>query len=47
MIDIEGYELWNISRGLTRNQNEYKHHLALAAEPYMGSYGEGRGKLRL
>lgn len=47
MIDIEGYGLWNISRGLARNQDKYKQALAFADEPYKGSYDDDRGKLTL
>lgn len=44
--DIEGYGLWNISRGLARVQKDYRKYLALADEEY-GSYSDGRGPLSL
>ena len=44
--DIQGYGLWNISRGLARNQNDYKKYLAKADEQYRG-YSDGRGPLTL
>ena len=46
-IDLEGYGLWNISRGLARNIDKYKEFLSVADEPYTGSYDDGRGNLSL
>ena len=46
-IDLEGYGLWNISRGLARNIDKYKEFLSIADEPYTGSYDDGRGNLSL
>jgi Fic family protein len=46
-INIEGYGLWNISRGLARNKELYNKYLALADEPYTGGYDDGRGNLSL
>lgn len=46
-IEIEGYGLWNISRGLARNQDKYRQALAQADELYRGAYDDGRGKLSL
>lgn len=46
-INIEGYGLWNISRGLARNKDEYNNKLAIADEPYRGGYEDGRGNLSL
>lgn len=44
-IGLEGYGLWNISRGLARNKGkEYKKHLALADQPRQGDR-DGRGQL--
>lgn len=42
-IGLEGYGLWNLSRGLARNVDEYKKALSIADEPYRGSYDDGRG----
>lgn len=44
--DIQGYGLWNISRGLARNQNDYRKYLAKADEQFSG-YSDGRGPLTL
>lgn len=46
-IDLEGYGLWNISRGLARNIHKYKEFLSIADEPYRGGYDDGRGNLSL
>lgn len=46
-IGLEGYGLWNLSRGLARNVDEYKKALSIADEPYRGSYDDGRGNLSL
>lgn len=46
-INIEGYGLWNISRGLARNKELYNKYLAIADEPYHGDYQDGRGNLSL
>lgn len=46
-IDLEGYGLWNLSRGLARNVKDYKKALAVADEPYRGGYDDGRGNLSL
>ena len=43
---IEGYGLWNISRGLARNQKNYREYLSLADEN-AASYNDGRGPLSL
>ena len=44
-IGLEGYGLWNISRGLARNQGKnYKKHLALADQVRQGDR-DGRGYL--
>jgi Fic family protein len=44
--NIQGYGLWNISRGLARNQEDYRKFLAKADEQFSG-YGDGRGPLTL
>ena len=43
-IDLDGYGLWNISRGLARDSQEYKKQLAFADMPIQGST-DGRGPL--
>lgn len=43
-IDIEGYGLWNISRGLARKNVQYKTKLAYADEVRISDY-DGRGNL--
>ncbi len=43
-IGIEGYGLWNISRGLARRNKDYKDYLALADSPRTGD-SDGRGEL--
>lgn len=43
---IQGYGLWNISRGLARNQKDYKKFLSLADEKFNG-YNDGRGPLTM
>lgn len=43
-IKIEGYGIWNISRGLARQNSEYKTLLCLADTPKMGDR-DGRGEL--
>ncbi len=43
-INLEGYGLWNISRGLARKSLEYKRYLADADIPKLGEY-DGRGAL--
>ena len=43
---IQGYGLWNISRGLARNQKDYRKFLAKADEQFNG-YNDGRGPLTL
>jgi Fic family protein len=43
-IDIKGYGLWNIARGLARSVTSYKQHLSLADMVVQGST-EGRGPL--
>lgn len=44
--NIQGYGLWNISRGLARNQEDYRKFLAIADEQFSG-YNDGRGPLTL
>jgi Fic family protein len=44
--NIQGYGLWNISRGLARNQEDYKKFLAKADDKFSG-YNDGRGPLTL
>ncbi|RBQ31099.1 cell filamentation protein Fic [Arcobacter sp. FW59] len=46
-INLEGYGLWNLSRGLARNVESYKKALAIADESYKGGYDDGRGNLSL
>lgn len=46
-MDLEGYGLWNLSRGLARNVDDYKKALSIADEPYKGGYDDGRGNLSL
>ena len=43
-INMSGYGLWNISRGLARNSNEYKEYLAYADMPKQGER-DGKGPL--
>ena len=43
-ITLEGYGLWNISRGLSRRSEEYKRYLALADMVRQGDL-DGRGSL--
>jgi len=43
-MDIEGYGLWNISRGLARNNAQYKNLLAHADGKKINDY-DGRGIL--
>lgn len=43
-MNLEGYGLWNISRGLARDQESYKNYLKLADTPRLGDL-DGRGKL--
>jgi len=45
-IGVEGYGLWNISRGLARNATEYKRHLSYADQRRQGDR-DGRGQLLL
>jgi Fic family protein len=45
-ICLEGYGLWNISRGLARNANEYKRYLSYADQKRQGDR-DGRGQLSL
>jgi len=45
-LKIEGYGLWNIARGLARNNKEYQKHLSLADMPQQGAT-DGRGPLSL
>lgn len=45
-IKIDGYGLWNISRGLSRSNKEYKKHLSLADMPLQGAT-DGKGPLSL
>ena len=45
-IQLQGYGLWNISRGLARNSSDYKKHLAFADHPIQGDL-DGRGPLSL
>lgn len=44
--EIQGYGLWNISRGLARNQEDYRKFLAKADEEF-NRYNDGRGPLTL
>jgi Fic family protein len=43
-MSLEGYGLWNISRGLSRRSEDYKRYLALADMPRQGDL-DGRGAL--
>jgi len=43
-MSLEGYGLWNISRGLSRRSEDYKHYLALADMVRQGDL-DGRGAL--
>lgn len=45
-INLEGYGLWNISRGLARDSDEYKKYLSLADMPLQG-ITDGKGPLSL
>lgn len=45
-IRLDGYGLWNISRGLARNSDEYKKYLAFA-DMKLQSATDGRGPLSL
>jgi len=45
-IQLEGYGLWNISRGLARNSGEYKQYLSVADMSRQGER-DGRGALSL
>ncbi len=45
-IQLEGYGLWNISRGLARNSGEYKKYLSVADMSRQGER-DGRGALSL
>ena len=45
-ISLDGYGLWNISRGLARQSEEYKKHLSLADMPMQGAT-DGKGPLSL
>lgn len=45
-IDLKGYGLWNISRGLSRQSVKYKQYLALADMPRQGDL-DGRGALSM
>ena len=45
-IQLEGYGLWNISRGLARNSGEYKKYLSVADMSRQGER-DGRGTLSL
>ena len=43
-MELPGYGLWNISRGLARDQKEYRSHLRQADTPRQGDY-DGKGSL--
>ena len=45
-ISLDGYGLWNISRGLARQSEEYKKYLSLADMPMQGAT-DGKGPLSL
>ena len=45
-LEIEGYGLWNIARGLARNSQEYQKHLSFADMPQQGATDD-RGLLSL
>lgn len=45
-IQLEGYGLWNISRGIARDVKEYQHHLSYADMKQQGAT-DGRGELSL
>ncbi|SMP85993.1 Fic family protein [Epsilonproteobacteria bacterium SCGC AD-308-O04] len=45
-IQLDGYGLWNISRGLARSSDEYKKYLALADMKLQGAT-DGRGPLSI
>jgi len=44
LMHFQGYGLWNISRGLSRNMKEYKMALSYADSPKIGEF-DGRGAL--
>lgn len=46
-IGLDGYGLWNLSRGLARQKDDYFTALTKADEIYRGGYNDGRGKLSL
>jgi len=46
-INLDGYGLWNLSRGLARNIEGYQDALSKADEPFRGGYNDGRGNLSL
>lgn len=46
-IKLEGYGLWNLSRGLARQKDDYFKALTKADELYKGGYDDGRGRLSL
>lgn len=43
-MKMQGYGLWNISRGLARDSERYKHYLAHADMPQQGQF-DGKGSL--
>jgi Fic family protein len=43
-MELPGYGLWNISRGLARDQKNYRSHLRQADTPRQGDY-DGKGSL--
>jgi len=45
-MGLEGYGLWNISRGLARNADDYKKYLSYADQKRQGDR-DGRGQLSL
>lgn len=45
-IQLRGYGLWNISRGLARRSDSYKNYLAMADHPRQGDL-DGRGVLSM
>jgi len=45
-IQLEGYGLWNLSRGLARNESNYRQNLAMADMVQQGTF-DGRGPLSL
>lgn len=46
-INLEGYGLWNLSRGLARDKENYFNSLAEADLSFNGGYDDGRGVLSL